>query len=401
MIYTETPETEASGSFHGDDSLSLLPSSSDLLSDQDASLPHDLPLPSDASFYETEQKTKISSYSYVLLCVSLLAVSSAGVVFLLIRDVSPFLRAAWRMQVTSFALLPLTMYNAATFFCSKSSSGPELRYREYRLDDHEDIFDDRSSPVAKATAVTFLSKLSLVFLTVLSGVALGLHFGTWIWSLDHTSLSASLLFVTAHPIILSLYKMAKQHYWDSKEFAGCCIAMIGLVITCLDGLLEDDSEITFSGNLVAFAGAVLMAVYLTIGSAVRPQIPKLSFYVFPINFIAMTVLWIASCAAEVPCVACLGEWTSPTNRMLAVLYLGLVPGILGHTIINFLLKRVPPLMISVTLLFEPLIGSVMGWVAGVSPVPGPFTLIGGPIVLAGFVVVNVRMSKHDAPSAGT
>ena len=37
----------------------------------------------------------------------------------------------------------------------------------------------------------------------LSGAALALHFGAWVWSVERTSLSHSLLFVSATPLILA------------------------------------------------------------------------------------------------------------------------------------------------------------------------------------------------------
>ena len=36
----------------------------------------------------------------------------------------------------------------------------------------------------------------------ISAIFLALHFGSWIWSLDHTSLVHSLLFVTSHPLVV-------------------------------------------------------------------------------------------------------------------------------------------------------------------------------------------------------
>jgi drug/metabolite transporter (DMT)-like permease len=41
-------------------------------------------------------------------------------------------------------------------------------------------------------------------LLVGSGVCLALHFSFWVWSLDHTSLTHSLLFVCSTPVIIAL-----------------------------------------------------------------------------------------------------------------------------------------------------------------------------------------------------
>jgi drug/metabolite transporter (DMT)-like permease len=352
--------------------------------------------------------------SYALLCLALLSVSSAGVVFRLIDDVPPLLRAAWRMQCTSSMLLPLLAYSSVRYCwarrgpAAKADRTYATQLRDLTAMAEDDIF---AEPMPESSATTGGASSSssakkglqapslglLIGLTVLSGVTLGAHFGTWLWSLDHTSLAASLLFVTAHPVMLSTYSMVSEKYFDWRETLGCFVAMAGLAVTCLDGFMDPNSSVTFAGNMVAFVGAFLMAVYLTIGSLVRPHIPSLYFYVWPINCIAAIVLFTASAAFENPCAfgSCAVEWLGSSKQILAVVYLGFVPGILGHTMINYLLKHVEPLKVSVTLLFEPVIGSIMGWAVGVSDVPGLFTLIGTPVVLAGFILVQVQLQKRE------
>lgn len=42
----------------------------------------------------------------------------------------------------------------------------------------------------------------------------------------------------------------------------------------------------------------------------------------------------------------------------------------GHTGINFVIKEIHPIVVSVTLLLEPVIGSLIGFFVGVSAFPG-------------------------------
>ncbi len=54
----------------------------------------------------------------------------------------------------------------------------------------------------------FLSRRILLVLFV-TGIITGIHFGSWIWSLQHTSLSHSLYFICSHPLIIVLYMMIR------------------------------------------------------------------------------------------------------------------------------------------------------------------------------------------------
>lgn len=63
-------------------------------------------------------------------------------------------------------------------------------------------------------------------------------------------------------------------------------------------------------------------------------------------------------------------WMQDPGRFSVVTYLALGPGLVGHTGYNGVLRYVSPLVVSITLTFEPLLGSLLGWAMGVSDKPG-------------------------------
>eukprot|EP00193_Tetraselmis_chui_P014205 CAMPEP_0177783924 /NCGR_PEP_ID=MMETSP0491_2-20121128/19394_1 /TAXON_ID=63592 /ORGANISM="Tetraselmis chuii, Strain PLY429" /LENGTH=107 /DNA_ID=CAMNT_0019304591 /DNA_START=316 /DNA_END=639 /DNA_ORIENTATION=+ len=75
-----------------------------------------------------------------------------------------------------------------------------------------------------------------------------------------------------------------------------------------------------------------------------------------------------------------------------VLYLAAGPGLLGHTGFNLLLTWLTPLTISLALTMEPVIGSFIGWAAGLSAPPGVASLLGGAMLMV--AVVTVTVSTH-------
>jgi len=83
-----------------------------------------------------------------------------------------------------------------------------------------------------------------------------------------------------------------------------------------------------------------------------------------------------------------------SKYILLIVYLAFVPGFIGHTGINAILKYIAPVVISVTLLMEPVIGSFIGYFFKQSGIPGIFTFLGGPVIIAGCVVVTVSAYKR-------
>lgn len=70
-------------------------------------------------------------------------------------------------------------------------------------------------------------------------------------------------------------------------------------------------------------------------------------------------------------------------------YLAVVPGIVGHTSFNAVLKFISPMVVTLAVSTEPLIGFFVGYFAGVTGPPGARTLAGG-LILIGATLYVVR-----------
>jgi drug/metabolite transporter (DMT)-like permease len=225
-------------------------------------------------------------------------------------------------------------------------------------------------------------------LVVTAGVSLGLHFALWVWSLALTSLAESLLFVTISPLLIvggSLLLCKKVGRWELSGtligFAGCGLVAFG------SGSTEGSSA---AGDLVASLGAVMVCGYLLIGKVMREERGvALFYYLCPINFLAAVTAYICAVAYSVDSASHIFSWI-PTHYAPYILYLGIVPGIIGHALINFLLVHLSPLLISVFITMEPIIGSVIGWALGIQGIPEALTWAGGAMIIVGNALVTVQ-----------
>ncbi|MBF13919.1 MAG: hypothetical protein CMA97_00170 [Euryarchaeota archaeon] len=295
---------------------------------------------------------------WVLLTFSIISISSAGAVFQLMDDVPPLLRASWRFQLTALLMAPI-------FF---------LQYRDMRQDSV--LMDKLRLPETRSILLG-------------SGISLGLHMGAWVWSLDNTSLTHSLLFVTIHPLIIVFGALLLRKYVPKQQVFGASIGFIGGGITLLG--ISAETDVTLLGDLAAIIGAIAVVGYFLAGRKLRQWMP-LFVYILPVTFIAAVFIAIMSMMFEGTVLSMSQENISMFGWMSGswiwyVLYLAVFPGIVGHAGISAVLRWFPPVIVSVAYLFEPLVGSFIGWILGTTGIPSLWTWVGATVLMIGTVLV--------------
>ena len=78
-----------------------------------------------------------------------------------------------------------------------------------------------------------------------------------------------------------------------------------------------------------------------------------------------------------------------------IVYLSLGPGLCGHTGINVVLRWITPITVSITHLFEPVVGGIIGWLWTGETTLGIWTVLGGPLMLAGAIMVILEEGRGD------
>ena len=287
---------------------------------------------------------------------------ASSAVFEMIEDVGGLTKAAWRLQATSLVLLPGFMVQYA-----RAEESLKLQWKN-----------------------------SMHLLTA-SGICLALHFGTWLMSLDRTTLTHSLLFVTAHPLVIIIGLWLLRKPATKIQSIGALVGFVGAAVVVGGGASE--TGVSLYGDFLAFLGAVTVVGYLAIGRMVRGWMP-LFLYAFPVTLvsaIALTAWAILSEGLTFNLDDMTGAfgWISIT-WILYVGYLALGPGLLGHTGINAVLRWIPPLTISMMLIMEPVIGSIIGWIIGVDSIPQIWTLIGGLLMVSGLALVTFDSESEEA-----
>ncbi len=209
-----------------------------------------------------------------------------------------------------------------------------------------------------------------------SGVLLAAHYAVWISSLYYTSTAASVALVATQPAFAALIGwFALGERAKTREMIGIAVAALGCAVLAGSDLRSATHADALLGDLLAIAGAVTAAGYLVVGRGVRKTIPLFP-YLAAVNGVAGALLLAGALATGVAFAGL------PQNSYIAIVLCALVPSVIGHSLINYCVRRVPVHLVSLGILGEPIGASILVFLF-VSEVPPLSAVIAGPIILGG------------------
>ena len=215
-----------------------------------------------------------------------------------------------------------------------------------------------------------------VRLALLSGVCLAVHFATWIQSLEYTTVASSAALVATTPLWVGIAAMVifkeKLNNW---RIGGMLLTIAGSVVIALSDQQSTQGSHPLLGNSLALVGAISGSIYFLIGRGVRNQIPLLH-YIWMTYGSAALVLLLAGVSV--------GMTDLPVQPVAWLYLLGLAvgPQLLGHTSINFAMRHLSALLVSIALLGEP-VGSAILALTLFGEHIAPFKFVGLLSLLAG------------------
>lgn len=297
------------------------------------------------------------------LVVAILAVSTASILIRLAeRDAPSLAIAALRLTFATAMLAPLAL----------------TRYR----------------PQVKAM------KRGELLLAALSGLFLAVHFGTWITSLEYTSVASSVVLVSTGPLWVALLsRLFLGERMSRASLLGLVLAVLGGVViataaacTWAQGFRCSAQNYvlhgrTLWGNFLALAGAWAVSGYLLLGRRLRRTVALLPYIFVTYGFAAVGLL----VAVEVSGQAVLGF--RPLTYVWLLL-LAIVPQLIGHSTYNWALRFLPAAIIAATTLGEPIGSSVLAYLI-LGETPGLSVVFGGALILSG-IYLAVRLSPKSA-----
>jgi drug/metabolite transporter (DMT)-like permease len=215
--------------------------------------------------------------------------------------------------------------------------------------------------------------------SVLAGVALAAHFGTWMPSAQLTSVATATALVATQPVWQGLLALAQGRRLRPVMWVGIGIAVAGAVIAT--GADIGTSGRALAGDLLALAGGMAAAVYTGLGERARVALSTTSY----------TLVCYSVCAAAL-LVVCLvgGVRLGGYGHTTWLAILGLVVGaqLLGHSMFNYALHKVSATTISVLILLEVPGSALIAWL-WLGQVPRAAAYPGLALLVVGVAIVVV------------
>jgi drug/metabolite transporter (DMT)-like permease len=224
---------------------------------------------------------------------------------------------------------------------------------------------------------------------LLAGVFLSAHFATWVPSLSFTTVASSVALVATQPVWAALMARARGDHVPGQVWVGIGVAVAGAVtLTGVDVALSARALV---GDLLALAGGILAAAYVTVGSEVRQTVS--------------TTLYTTICyttAAVALGLACLGGGLALSGydgrTWICLLALTVGPQLLGHSVVNRVLRTTSATVVSVAILFEIVGSTLLAWAAfGETPPAGAYPA--AVLIAVGTVLVVLAGRPGAGPLA--
>ena len=231
-----------------------------------------------------------------------------------------------------------------------------------------------------------------LYYAIAAGVCLAIHFATWITSLAYTSIAASTVLVTTNPIWVGLF-----NWWWYKEklsqqnIIGIAIALCGgIIIAIADREVGGSYSNPILGDVLALLGAVMSSLYIIFGSQAQRQGLTTG------NYIAIAYSVSALCLFPLPFLSQTPYFGYPQSVYLYILLMAVMSQAIGHTSLNWSVRWISPTVVSLSLLFEPVVASIVGAIV-FDEIPSLNLLLGGLIILLG-IAVFLLQSRNETVS---
>jgi len=214
---------------------------------------------------------------------------------------------------------------------------------------------------------------------------IALHNIFFIASLSYTSVAAAVVLTSTQPIFTAFFGHLLIHERVSpRAIVGLIGAMTGIAIISL----SQTGQTTWKGNLLALAAALTVAAFSLCARQLRQRTPIIPF-MFIVQFASVIYLALFAALFAVP----LSGFS--VSSWKALLLLGLVPTLIGHTLLSYSIGYLKAYLVGLAIIGEPVGATVLAAIF-LGEIPSGQTLIGAVVILASILFA---MSEKEAVPA--
>lgn len=221
-------------------------------------------------------------------------------------------------------------------------------------------------------------------LPIVAGAFLAVHFATWITSLELTTVANSVLLVSTTPIFTAIAaRFIFKERFRVAVWTGIALTFAGTAL--IAGTGGSEGEASLSGDMLAVLGAITVGGYTLAGQVSRRSLGIVEYAVITYGAAALMLL-------PVCLVAGVGLFGYPAQTWAAIAGIVIGPQLLGHTVLNFVLKDLDATTVTVAVMAEPPIAIALAFLL-FSEAPSALIYPGGAAILVGILLVSLNRGE--------
>jgi drug/metabolite transporter (DMT)-like permease len=212
---------------------------------------------------------------------------------------------------------------------------------------------------------------------LLFGLVTAVHFLAFVASISFTSLAHALTITYTSPLFVTLFSAwYLDEHIPRRRYLGIAVAVMGIAV-----LVSFEPTLTrrmLIGDGLALLAAISFGIYSVMGRSQRNSYPLVKY---TLAVYSAAALWLVLPAAASFTAAGYGP-----RQMLALIWVGIVPLAVGHTLYNAAIRRTHATYVNLIATQE-VTGGVLLGAALLGQVPTPTSMIGIAITLTGLAIV--------------
>ncbi len=225
--------------------------------------------------------------------------------------------------------------------------------------------------------------------TILPGALLGAHFVTWIIGGRMTLAVHASLIVNMVPIVMPilLFFLVRERL-TRWELLATAIAMGGAALLAARDLRVQPEH--FGGDVLCFGSMLLFAAYLALARRNR-RFATIWLYLVPLYYVAGVLCLAAGSLRANP-------FRAYSTLELGIIFgLGLVPTVMGHSILNYSMKHLRGQLVSLVNLGQPVFAGTMAYFIWHESPNWTLYVAAAAVVVAVVLVLRSQGRRDDEP----
>ncbi len=277
---------------------------------------------------------------YILLVLSMLAVSTSPIIARYLNHLSPITIGLWRMMI---AALIMSVYG----------------YYKYDL---KPINSDNKVKV------------------IVAGILLGIHFALFYGAiaLMPNNIANATVFGTMAPLFALFIEIYFGKSISKNLIFGLLIVLLGSSIMFISDF-SMNNDLTL-GNILAIACSICFAFVFILSDQVRKTDSSFNFSKNVFIYASITLFLIAI-SRGIPFLSI------SLNDFIFLFILGVVPTIIGHSVLYYLVNYLRPTIVASIPLGEPFIATIFAWFLFDHQVLNTYIIFGGITTLFGLFII--------------